>query len=298
MDTKEANAKSQSTKLKSVLSKTRSRSRSQSVALKSSTTSGESLKFAPEVITSVREYCNQEPPNYLLYINLEQPLYQPVNFKILDQNSGHIIREKKKETKQAIASTFSNDKDLLKKKVRLESLQISKYHLNGFIICSSLSVDQSCYIRVSCDNWNTFRETQAILLQQNHENVKNYRFDFMLPLPKSDIFLHQNRLNRRDSIDSTESGISVGSNSSSLSCSGSLDLTKSENRIQNLSPSKSNLQFQKYLLEHFGYEGPPKNFSICAVMRNQHELFYDFNDGGGGYDIELVEQGGGGYQIF
>merc|ERR1712019_313185 len=55
--------------LKSALSQ---RSRSQSVGrnLIGSSSSAEQrdsqFRFAPEVITSVREYCNQEPPNFLL----------------------------------------------------------------------------------------------------------------------------------------------------------------------------------------------------------------------------------------
>lgn len=120
------------------------------------------FRFAPEVITSIREYCNQEPPNFLL-INSEQPLYEPVNFK-LDKITGRVIRDNIKHNDLSSPTSSAtgvplveNDSELLRKKVRLESLKISKYHLNGFITCASLSMDQNCYIRVSYDNWTTFQ---------------------------------------------------------------------------------------------------------------------------------------------
>ena len=262
------------------------------------------LKFAPELITSIREYRNQEPPNFIAYSNLNTPLYQAKNFTLNEKN-GQIIRQSN--------CTSNQDLKILLKTVNvlLESLKIEKYHLNGSIICSKLSSDQSCYIRVSHDNWTTFQETQAVLVQGSkiNENIRRFCFDFILPVPKNENLMNHfgqnnkrknNRLNvKRGSIDSTESGISVGSCSTVTSQDSS-----SSSPSSGLKKNSNNNIFQKHLIEQFGFStgfhhGLPQNFEICVVMRNKNMLFYDFNDGGGGYGIELVEQdgGGGSYQI-
>lgn len=188
--------------LKSVLSQ-KSRSHSLGTNLLGSSASYEEresqFRFAPDVITSVREYCNQEPPNFLL-VNPNQPLYEPINFQVNDD--GKIIREQTEGSSTSTinliscsqqdlnsnpsVNTISNDKDLLRKKVRLDVLRISKYHLNGFITCASLSLDQSCYIRVSCDNWKTFRESQAIEIGDFNINTPTqYQFDFLIPIDRN-----------------------------------------------------------------------------------------------------------------
>ena len=125
------------------------------------------LRFAPQVITSVREYCDYEPPNFLL-MSPDTPLYDPVNFRL--DNNGNVIRgentqgnkdgnksDKSSTSTQEQTNSDNNNKDLLRQKVRLDSLSISKYHLNGYITCASLSMDQNCYVRVSSDGWSTFQ---------------------------------------------------------------------------------------------------------------------------------------------
>ena len=265
------------------------------------------LKFAPELITSIREYCNQEPPNFIAFSNLSTPLYQAKNFTLNEKN-GQIVRQKQDGNKNQDLKILLKTSNVL-----LESLKIEKYHLNGTIICSKLSSDQSCYIRVSYDNWTTFQETQAVLVQENSKiignGIRRFCFDFILPVPKNEnlnLMNHfgqnnkNNRLNvKRGSIDSTESGISVGS----CSTVTSQDSSSSASGLKKNSNNNNNI-FQKHLIEQFGfssctgfYQNLPQHFEICVVMRNKSMLFYDFNDGGGGYGIELVEQGGDSYQI-
>lgn len=276
---------------KSILSKNdtnkESSNCSRSKILSPSSKSSFQLKFATDLISSIQEYCKQEPPNYVSFSNFSTPLYQAKNFK--QDQRGVIVRE--------------NKKDLKTINVLLETLKIKKYHLNGSILCNKLSSDQSCYIRVSNDDWTTFQETQAIMVQNTsakdcvEKESERYCFDFMLPVPKTDILLsdfsQRNRLKiKRGSIDSTESGISVGSYSTVTS----QDSGQTKSKNQNLCSSTQ--MFQRHLIDQFGYCGPSQHFDICVVMRNKSRLFYDFNDEGGGYGIELVKQDGDSYQIY
>lgn len=202
------------------------------------TTSGSELTFAPEIITQVREYCNDQPSS-LVKPSGEEPLYQPVNFiidpkdfTILRDNTGQVIKKldanscssamfdnnttdvanssssKKTNSKLSIntlnidadnksttssirstsipASRFTSKADLARAKVRLDRLKISKYHLNGWITCASLSMEQHCYVRVSTDNWTTFQETQAIEVGDFDLNgPSKYQFDFLIPMDRS-----------------------------------------------------------------------------------------------------------------
>jgi hypothetical protein len=195
------------------------------------------LRFAPEVITSVREYCDTEPPSFLL-ISPDQPLYEPVNFQL--DGSNKIVRSKSNTSKVGVSHTTTGptsspinqrssissstneiqpekinsinsansnsnsrttventslprsvpnieEQDLiLRQKVRLDSLSITKYHLNGFITCASLSMDQNCYVRVSTDNWTTFQESQAIEIGDFNLNTPtHYQFDFLIPIERN-----------------------------------------------------------------------------------------------------------------
>lgn len=305
--------------LKSVLS-TRSRSQSVGTNVASASTTGaqtrnvsktkisdnpeseapSEFRFAPEVITSVREYCNQEPPNFLL-INSDQPLYEPLNFK-LDEND-KIVRESStisledltKETDRSIRNTpdhsqqnsattstltLSKDKDLLRKKVRLESLKISKYHLNGFITCASLSLDQSCYIRVSCDNWNTFQESQAIEIGDFNINTPTqYQFDFLIPIDRNIDENLNSSLSQASRASRHEIPGSITSGGSSMKLrSGNHTVTNSATELA-ASTSVRDEEWQVTLRR------APAKLEIMVVLNGFRGLFYYDTNGGVKYSL-------------
>jgi len=68
-------------------------------------------------------------------------------------------------------------------KVELKKISLTKYHLTGEITAAAMSLDQSVFIRLTSDGWNTFLETQAVSI--GHElqgKFKEYKFDFVLPI--------------------------------------------------------------------------------------------------------------------
>lgn len=258
------------------------------------------FRFAPEVITSVREYCNQEPPNFLL-INSDQPLYEPLNFKVDD--NGKIAREcsyasladlnTTKEadqrntpdhSQQSSAATsiltLSKDKDLLRKKVRLESLKISKYHLNGFITCASLSLDQSCYIRVSCDNWNTFQESQAIEIGDFNINTPTqYQFDFLIPIDRNIDENLNSSLSQASRASRHEIPGSIASGGSSMKLRSANHTTTNSATELAASTSIRDEEWQDTLRR------APAKLEIMIVLNGFRGLFYYDTNGGVKYSL-------------
>lgn len=111
------------------------------------------FRFAPDIITSVKEYCDVEPPS-LLMLNPNESLYQAENFVI--ENDGEIkeeieqarsLKERRpsapdslntsKNTSAKIKFTSMvdfcklNEQNLLKEDqvLRLSNMSLTKYHI-------------------------------------------------------------------------------------------------------------------------------------------------------------------------
>jgi len=145
-----------------------------------SSTMRKSLAFN---VHQIRSY-DGSAPSSTVKISPLSAIYRPKNF--LTDTAGSIIKDCSK----------------VRPKVSLRKIQITRYHISGEIEARALSLDQACYIRFSCDNWNTFQETEAINFGHNDSPEKShqYTFDYIIPAPRD-----SNCPSRRNSALSDES---------------------------------------------------------------------------------------------
>lgn len=272
-----------------------------------SNTSKCSLRFAQKVIANIIEYDKVEPTS-LLKLNPEKPMYIATNFEI--NNQGEIVRNDRALTKKTSdptslvseqSSKAITENSLLKRKtsltdqkplkilprnqkLRLETLKISKYHINGTIISQSLSMDQQVYIRLSDDNWTTFIETNCIAEDsENFNQIKVYAFDIRIPINRkfgrienksSNQSIISKGIKKVKSIIS-DSSLLTSKSSSTASSSRSLKRSHEMGSLDTLTKENSRLFDEDY---EDTLERAPDFLEIMPVLSYFGLCYYDDND--------------------
>lgn len=144
-------------------------------------------------VHQVRSY-DGTAPSATVKVSPLSPIYRPRNFLIDD------------------AGVLTQKHAMLKPKVQLAKVNLTRYHISGEIEARAMSVDQACFIRFSSDNWATFQETEAVNFGNDSclekTNNHKYTFDYIIPAPRA-----SNQSSRRNSVmsDSSDGVFSVTS---------------------------------------------------------------------------------------